>query len=649
MARQPRPTEYRTGPVVNCIDIVVLVRHGTDGARRCIESVLAARQQAPFELIVVSETTVEAGQAAWLRELEREGCITLLDSPEWRGMAAALDHAAALHRGEERDLVVLDSTCEVSNDWLDRLAGHAAAGGDVGTIVPFAARGGVAGYPRTGVANTLPPGHSTATLDLLFRRANAGSAVDLPLSFGPCIYYRRECLAAVGEFAAGPLDDEHGVAEEFGLRASSAGFRHVLAADVFVGAVQPVRSDADADHDRAAQANAALDRRFPHYRAERAGLVLRDPARPYQRRVDLLRLAESPRHPLLFIAHAWGGGIRRHMDELAALAGDRCDVLLLEPAGGDAVKLSWPASGEGFTLYFTLPQELPALVSLLGTLRLARIHFHHVHGLPRAVLDLPAAAKVPYDCTLHDYYAACPQYHMVTEDGAYCGEPDTAGCTDCISRRPSQWGLDIGDWRAAFAALLRNAERVFAPSRDVALRIARYFPDVATVVLPHAESAPASAPQVVRVLTLGNLSPEKGLRVVTACALDARSRGLPLSFRVLGGTTEPVPQWPQAALSIHGQYTDADLPALIAAERPDVIWFPAQVPESYSYTLSVALASGAAIVASALGALPERLSGVVRAHTVPWNATAAEWNAALVKAGGAVTAPRTVPERLAVS
>jgi len=137
--------------------------------------------------------------------------------------------------------------------------------------------------------------------------------------------------------------------------------------------------------------------------------------------------------------------------------------------------------------------------------------------------------------------------------------------------------------------------------------------------------------------------------VVTACALDARSRGLPLSFRVLGGTTEPVPQWPQAALSIHGQYADADLPALIAAERPDVIWFPAQVPESYSYTLSVALASGAAIVASALGALPERLSGVVRAHTVPWNATAAEWNAALVKAGGAVTAPRTVPERLAVS
>ncbi|MEO8739688.1 MAG: glycosyltransferase [Casimicrobiaceae bacterium] len=634
---------------MNCVDIVVAVQRGGDGARRCIERVLATPQQTPSDLVVVSDAFAEAGVGTWLAELAREGRITLLNAPEHRGLAAALNRAAALHRGADRDLVVLHSASEVANDWLDRLAAHAAGAADIGTVVPFAASAGVAGYPRTGVANALPPGQSTTTLDRLFQRANAGATVSLPLSFGPCVYYRRECLTAVGEFATGPLDDDHGVAEEFALRAGGAGFRHVLAADVYIGANQHAATGAAPDRERAARADAALDQRFPHYRAERAGLALRDPARPYQRSVDLLRLTESPLHLLLFIAHAWGGGIRRHMDELAALAGERCNVLLLEPAGADSVKLSWPKFGEGFTLYFTLPLELPALVSLLDTLGLTRIHFHHVHGLPRAVLELPSRANVPYDCTLHDYYAACPQYHMVTEEGTYCGEPDVAGCTACLSRRPSQWGLDIGGWRAAFAVLLRNAERVFAPSQDVAQRMARYFPDVTTVVLPHAEIARGPAPQVVRVLTLGSLSPEKGLRVVTACAVDARARTLPLSFRVIGGTTEPVPQWPQAALSIHGQYVDADLPALIAAERPDVIWFPAQVPESYSYTLSVALASGAAIVASALGVFPERLAGVARAVSVPWNATAAEWNAALVKAGSLATAPRTVPERLAVS
>jgi O-antigen biosynthesis protein len=121
---------------------------------------------------------------------------------------------------------------------------------------------------------------------------------------------------------------------------------------------------------------------------------------------------------------------------------------------------------------------------------------------------------------------------------------------------------------------------------------------------------------------------------VAACARDARASGLPLVFRLLGSTTEPIPQSPDLPLTIHGQYIDAELPLLIGAEKPDVILFPAQVPETYAYTLSVALASGLPIVASALGAFPERLVGHPRAAMVPWNASAAEWNEALLTAAG---------------
>ena len=353
----------------------------------------------------------------------------------------------------------------------------------------------------------------------------------------------------------------------------------------------------------------------------------------------LARLARSDRQLLLFVAHAWGGGIRQHMNELAALVAAQCDVLLLEPAGRDTVRLSWLKPGEDLAAYFALPADMQALVALLSALDLARIHFHHVHGLPRMVLDLPAALSVPYDCTLHDYYAICPQYHLVSADGRYCGEPDAQGCAACIALRPAQWPLDIGAWRATFAALLRGAERVFAPSRDVERRIARYIPGLPITVLPHAEAAPATPARVTRVVTLGRLSPEKGLRVVVACAEDAGARGLPLSFRILGAVSEPVAQRPILPLSVQGEYGDADLPALIAAERPDVIWFPSQVPETYSYTLSAAIVGDAAIVASDLGAFPERLAGRPRTALVPWDATPAEWNAALLGADAANAAP----------
>ncbi len=64
-----------------------------------------------------------------------------------------------------------------------------------------------------------------------------------------------------------------------------------------------------------------------------------------------------------------------------------------------------------------------------------------------------------------------------------------------------------------------------------------------------------------------------------------------------------------------------------------MIWFPAQVPETYSYTLSNALAAGTAIVVSSLGALPSAWRGHPRAQVMRWDASPAEWNEALIKAG----------------
>jgi GT2 family glycosyltransferase/glycosyltransferase involved in cell wall biosynthesis len=608
------------------VDIVVPVYRGAEATRRCLESVLAAGVRTAYEVVVVNDASPDPDVARYVRDLAQRRRVTLIEQATHQGFAAAINRAAGLHR--DRDVVVLHSDAEVANDWLDRMSAHAASR-DVGAVVPMTNAYGTATYPLPDASNAIPPDHTAASLDTLFARTNPGESAGLPALEGPCLYVRRECLATVGAFDGGPLGSDYAVLTDFSLRAASAGFRLLLAGDVFVAHVGHVSfgSEADALRERAVF---ALDRLYPGYATRRAEILEHEPGRPYGRRVDLLRLAEGTKPVIVFVSHRWGGGIRRHMDDLAALIGERATVLYLEPAVDDTVKLYWPRTAESFAAYFRLPHDLSRLAETLRTLRVARLHFHHVHGMPRAVLDLPAAAGVPYDCTLHDYYAICPQYHLVTEDGRYCGEPDASGCAACLARRPAQWGLDIGAWRAAFARLLRGADRLIAPSDDVAQRMARYVPDVAIDVWPHPESAPPPPPRVVRVVLLGNLTPEKGLHVAAACAEDARERRLPITFRVLGSTTEPVAQWPDAPLTIHGQYQDSELPNLLAAEKADVLWFPAQVPETYSYTLSVALASGIPIVASALGALPERLAQHPRSATVAWNAPAAEWNAALL-------------------
>jgi glycosyltransferase involved in cell wall biosynthesis/CTP:molybdopterin cytidylyltransferase MocA len=622
------------------IDVVVRVFRGAEVTRRCLESVLASTSRAPFELVLVNDANAEPEIARHARELAARGLATLIEQPSTQGCAAALNNAFALHR--DRDKVLLHADAEVAGDWLDRLAQHAGADG-VGVVGTFTNAFGVATYPLPFTDNALPQGHTVATLAALFAHANSGRAEALPVIHGPCLYFRHECVASVGAFDGAPLGGDDGVDIDFCLRAGSAGFRHLVAGDVFVGCAGYGASTAREEH--SARTKSALSKLYPAFPRQQDEIDKRDPARTFARRVDLLRLAELPKQVVVFVSHPWGGGIRRYMHDLASLIGDRAEVLYLEPAVDDTVKLYWPRRGESFSAYFRLPDEMPLLAEVLKTIGVARLHFHHVHRLPRAILELPSAVGVPFDCTLHDYFAICPQYHLVTEDGHYCGEPDAIGCAACLTRRPGQWGLDINAWRGAFGRFLRGADRLIAPSQDVAQRIRRYFPELSINVWPHPESAPEPAQRIGRVVILGNLSPGKGLHVVAACAEDAQARSLPLTFRVLGSTTEPVPQFPKTPLSIHGQYDDSGLAQLLAAEKPDVILFAAQIPETYAYTLSVALASGLPIVASALGALPERLAAHPHATTVPWNAPAAQWNAALLAAAGLSERPPVGGER----
>ena len=42
----------------------------------------------------------------------------------------------------------------------------------------------------------------------------------------------------------------------------------------------------------------------------------------------LSRLAGSQRPKVVLVSHGWGGGVRRHVDELATALADRADVLL---------------------------------------------------------------------------------------------------------------------------------------------------------------------------------------------------------------------------------------------------------------------------------------------------------------------------------
>ena len=105
---------------------------------------------------------------------------------------------------------------------------------DVGTVTPFSNNATICSYPFEGWTGGVPGTLGLATLDRLFASTNAGRTVDLPTAVGFCMFIRRACLDQVGLFDALRFGRGYGEENDFCMRAARAGWRNVLAGDVFV-------------------------------------------------------------------------------------------------------------------------------------------------------------------------------------------------------------------------------------------------------------------------------------------------------------------------------------------------------------------------------------------------------------------------------
>ena len=214
------------------IDVIVPVYKGFEQTRRCVESVLANRGRAGFELVLVDDASPDAAIRDYLDAVAAQGRATLLRNPANQGFVHSVNRGMAQHA--DRDVVLLNSDTEVAGDWLDRLHACAHRAADIATATPFSNNATICSYPFEGWSGQVPGTLGLAGLDRLFATTNAARAVDIPTAVGFCMYLRRDALAALGAFDAERFGRGYGEENDFCMRALKAGWRNVLAGDVFV-------------------------------------------------------------------------------------------------------------------------------------------------------------------------------------------------------------------------------------------------------------------------------------------------------------------------------------------------------------------------------------------------------------------------------
>jgi glycosyltransferase involved in cell wall biosynthesis len=588
------------------VDVIVPVLANLQQAKRCLAPVLAGRTFPLARVIVFDDATSEPALSAWLAELASEGQIHLIRERHRLRVPTCIRRGIEV--AETHDVILVHGDTEISADSLRRLAAHAWAAPRIATVSPLSNNAPVGGYDIS------PFGHPPSELEATCRTINAGRSAQIPTATGCCLYIRRDALRAIGDLIEAP-----GAEADFCRRATASGWDHRLACDSFAWRDQ----DTAATPSPATRDQAGFGPLADHDRPP--GVA--DPARF----AVIAALASRSGLPvILMVCHKLGGGIRRHINGLAARYANQAHIFQL--AGTErGVTLAVPAEPNRAAL--TLPPDrVDDLVTVLRSAGVSRVHIHHLMNVGMDIRRLIHRLGVPFDITVHDYYAICPQVNLLRwPEGLYCQEPDSAGCNRCIAEFSSHHARDILSWRREQDWQFIEAERVICPSEDVKTRLARYGVGDKAIVAPHEDHKPGNWPVTVpkdrarplRIALLGVLANHKGARIVASVAEAAEAGSL--AIHLIGHLEASFPEPARELIDETGPYQEQDLHALLRAANPHVFWFPSTAPETYGYTLTTAIETGLPIVANKLGAFPERLAGRPNTWLVDTDATTQDW------------------------
>jgi GT2 family glycosyltransferase len=623
LIRPSRPPAVRGRPSLSpagdsvrpAIDIVIPVYSGVDETLTCIQSVIATTK-GRAEIIVINDASPDRDMAATLASLEAAGTITLLHNPRNLGFPATANRGLLLH--PDRDVVLLNADTEVYADWLVRLQAAAYGAPQIATVTPLTNSGSIASYPSSEDPN-LPPGQAV-DLDQLAARANRGVTIDIPTGVGFCMYIRRASMDQVGVFDAELFSKGYGEENDFCMRAAKAGWKHVLAADIYVrhAGSRSFGGRRAALYERNLR---LLNLKHRGYNALVQKYLKQDPAHPARRRLDQARLTDAGERYALLVSLGLDGGVSRAVqDRLAAIRKTGLKTILLTPTPEDIAFCTLAVDEPGFDdLRYNATSESNELVSWLQTLTLERVELHHFLDLSPALVERLFSLGRPVDVTIHDYVWYCPRITLLDKSRRYCGEPDIATCELCVKENGSRLneGNTVAALRERSARWLRSARNITVPSPSVAKRITAQFPGLKLQVESLEEDVPPPVPIVpkatktdrVKVALIGAIGDHKGYAILLAMAKDAAKRNLPLDFIVIGYTQGDRALMNTGRVFITGYYEDAEVEGLIARESPDVILFLSVFPESWCYTLTHALRANIPVAGLDLGAIADRLRG----------------------------------------
>ena len=591
------------------VDVIIPVYRGYAATKRCLLAVLECRCATRFDVIVFDDATPEPDIKTLLKTLAASGAIHLFTNAENLGFLRTINRALSLH--PERDCVLLNADTVVSGDWLDRLRAAAYRAEEIASATPLSNNGEIMSHPVPAAVNPLPSDAELRTLDRTAAAVNADLSITVPTGVGFCLYLKRRCLDEVGFLDEQFLHRGYGEEADLCLRASAKGWRHVCAANVFVGHAGTVSFGRE-KRDLVLRNAKVLEARYPHYGANIDRFIRQDPLRGARARIERARLQHCPSAGRLLVA----GGRGRRDPRLKSLrfdcaaGGEPIYWLRIERTkSGRCLRLEGDSRHVLANLEYRLDQDLALLAADLRSLRLRRIELHETASLAESLMNLLVGLGIPYALVPHDYALYCPRRFLLQADNDYCDDPlDERRCEQCLAAggtRVAQF-TTLAMHRARSQQLLQGAEEIRLPSVAAVRRFERRFAGVLFRVEAPADrmaaycasSGSAAAIESVHVVAVvGAVDDASGFRHLLQMARCAAAQDLPLLFLLTQPSQDDLALYRTAKVVVAAVPDDEHFVRWLAVHACCAVLALAAWPDPDASAMALAMKSGLPVVA----------------------------------------------------
>ncbi len=623
------PTEVPAGPRLT---ILIPVYRGVAATRDCIQSVLAHRNAATDQVVLINDAAPEPEMAPMLNGFVNAPNVFLLANKQNLGFVKTINRGLSFALGG--DVLLLNADTVLFAGGLDEMCRVAGAAG-VGTVTALSNNATIFSYPHVALRAAALDDIDWSQLAQTALAENAGLAIDVPTGHGFCLLIKGAVLRRVGLMDEG-FGRGYGEENDFCTRAANLGYRNVVAAGVLV-VHRESTSFEDEREGLLARNLPRLEAAYPEYSAVVRSFEQQDGLRRGRWALDKARLKKAVtagQKFVLLVTNTLEGGTPKAVQEIEAAAGDTAAPRLhLRCLENGFIELA--GATPSLKAIFA-PHEMDPLFDMLAAAAPGRVVVHQLLGFPAVFIErmeawAPTVHSIYY---AHDFYPLCPRVTMVNAIGQFCDVADSATCIRCVELGGSHpnsrlTALTPAAHRALFAGALRGFRHVVAPSESARSYLRRVFPDLPVQAIGHPELSQniAAAPRTGtddEIVLLGAIGVDKGSGKLLELAGRARLSHPALRFRIIGYTDMDAQLLALGNIQITGKYTAAELPELVAQTHGRLALFLQSWPETYSYTLSEAARFGFIPMVPDIGAPAERVRAAGYGVVFPFPVIAAE-------------------------